>query len=190
MRFVAVDIETTGLEPGKHGIVEFGAVFADLAGTFEPKTLHLQVHPEDMVWSSYCLNLHRDLITEILAAKPEDHEPRVLPNPLLIGMHLRAWLISVCEHTKPNGDFEKVTGAGKNFGSFDLQFLLKSGGCNGIFRHRNLDPTPYYLKPEDTVPPELKLCKERAGLEPRVAHRALADAWDVVDLLQGKFRQT
>lgn len=194
MKLVAVDIETTGLDPNRHGIVEFGAVYFDLERSFEPKTIHLQVYPENMVWSAYCLALHRELLNEIINRWGADDKfapgkPRILESPVLIGLHFRDWLIAVCGQKDEQGNYRRTTGAGKNFGSFDLQFLLKSGGCEGIFRHRSLDPTTLYIDPIEDVPPELKLCKERAGLVPRVAHRALADAWDVVDLLQIKFRK-
>lgn len=193
MHFVAIDLETTGLDPHKHGVVEFGAVYADLAGTFEPKVFHRRIIPINMMWDFYCLKLHSQLIQEIdQLAKAKD--PSVKGSLDQVGAEFKMWLHTDCGVMKKD-DFakvfqlERVTAAGKNFGSFDLQFLLhQSTEFASTFRHRSLDPVALYTAPEDKIPPELSLCKERAGLVPRVAHRALQDAWDVVDLLQKKFK--
>lgn len=189
MKFVAIDIETTGLSPQHNSVIEFGAVFADLYNTFKPLVFHRYVLPDKMRWDLYCLSLHRDLIIEIANRRGED-DPTVLPSLHFVGLEFRQWLIKTCDWpmktiTKP----EKITAAGKNFGSFDFQFLKEAESFNDIFRHRSLDPTLLYVKDGDEFPPELKECKKRAGLGDSVDHRSVADAFDIVHLLQEKFKK-
>lgn len=198
MRFVAVDLETTGLNPNVHGVIEFGAVFADLEGRVKPQEFQRWIVPQNFVWDSYCLMLHAKLIAEI-DGRVKEKDPLVCLNLQDVAIQFKEWLYKECEvplkekvtEISPYDKglrLEKVTGAGKNFGSFDLQFLLKEHCFRNIFRHRSIDPTAFYIKPDDAVPPELKECKKRAGFEAIVVHRGLADAWDVVDLLQAKFQ--
>ncbi len=197
MRFFTVDIETTGLDPHKHGVIEFAAIYADLAGTFEPKCFQRLIIPINMTWDFYCLKLHAGLIQEIdrLAAVKD---PLVLASLDQVAVQFKNWMHEECEVPLSKKNIrlddklvlERVTAAGKNFGSFDLQFLLHgSKEFETTFRHRALDPVMLYTAPEDVIPLDLAGCKLRAGLVPKVAHRALQDCWDVVDLLQKKFKQ-
>jgi hypothetical protein len=56
------------------------------------------------------------------------------------------------------------------------------------FSHRCLDPAILYFDPLlDSQLPDLKTCKERAGVPNPVSHEALADAMDVVHLLRKHF---
>lgn len=142
--------------------------------------------------------LHAKLIAEIDYRKKQKDD-MVFVSLDALACDFKMWLHNECgvqlkkdfrQTFTNNPVLEKVTAAGKNFGSFDLQFLLhQSVEFSSSFRHRSLDPTPYYIKPEDVVPPELKECKLRAGLDGEVAHRGLDDAWDIVNLLQRKFKQ-
>lgn len=192
MRFVAVDLETSGLDPHCHGVIEFGAVYADLTNTITPRQFHAWVIPNNFTWDIYCLMLHKKLIDDVNAqasGKGQNTDPPVYVDLNAVGRTFKKWLHDDCGVPfKKSGELERVTAAGKNFGSFDLQFLLQSTEFASTFRHRSLDPTILYMKPEDEFPPDLKECKIRAGFTGDVAHRGLADAWDIVDLLQRKFR--
>lgn len=191
MRFCAVDIETSGLDPNLHGVIEFGAVYADLTGDIKPKEFQGWIIPNNFTWDAYCLMLHAKLIAEI-DDRVKSKDPLVYKSLADVAIAFKHWLHTECGVLKKDDyakGLERVTGAGKNFGSFDLQFLIKEPGFQDVFKHRSLDPTIYYLKPEDQFPPDLKECKLRAGFTGEVAHRGLADAWDIVDLLQKKFKQ-
>jgi len=77
--------------------------------------------------------------------------------------------------------------AGKNFGTFDLKFLEKLPRWKQLFkvRSRIIDPAVLYVDWEDDESlPGLALCKERAGVEGKVTHNALEDAWDVICTLR------
>ena len=158
----------------------------------EPKEFQAWIYPQGMVWDVYCLNLHQALIQEIFS-KRRARDPNVYDSFDEMAHAFKLWLgMEAGFPSKPTKSFqlEKVTAAGKNFGSFDLQFLTRrSMGMREVFRQRSLDPTVFYTLPDDPHPPELIECKRRAGMDPTVAHRALDDAWDVVKLLQKAFKK-
>jgi DNA polymerase III epsilon subunit-like protein len=80
-----------------------------------------------------------------------------------------------------------LTAAGKNFASFDRQFLKRLPRFEQVvrLRHRTLDPAVLYWHPlEDEELPSSKTCYERAGLDNKVAHTAVEDALAVVRLVR------
>lgn len=77
--------------------------------------------------------------------------------------------------------------AGKNFATFDKLFLEELPWWKKIIkiRQRIIDPSVLYCKwDEDNALPSMSTCKERANLSGDVAHTALEDAWDVVQMLR------
>ena len=79
-----------------------------------------------------------------------------------------------------------VTPAGKNFASFDRQFLKRLPEFQNKVRlhHRTLDPAMLFWLAADERLPDSKTCYERAGMDPKVAHTALEDALAVVQLIR------
>ena len=80
----------------------------------------------------------------------------------------------------------KLNLAGKNIGTFDIQFLAKLPGWDKIkYRRRFLDPGVLFVDfKNDTEVPDLATCKARADMPFFVHHTALDDAWDVILLLR------
>lgn len=78
--------------------------------------------------------------------------------------------------------------AGKNFGSFDLQYLRTLPNWEKAkfsFTARQIDPAILYFNPKiDKTLPDLKTCKERAGISGEVSHNALEDCWDTVRIIR------
>jgi hypothetical protein len=84
-------------------------------------------------------------------------------------------------------DPKSVQAAGKNFASFDMQFLnrLPYFDLHVKFRHRVIDPAILFWNPaEDERLPDSKTCYERAGYDNTVAHTAVEDAKAVVWLVR------
>lgn len=168
MKFVSIDIETTGLDPNTCQTIEIGAVMVDTTqgklSTFRRLINHSLFQGEP-----YALGMHPHIFKEIAdgqGVQPED----VLDD-----------LIEWIRIYIPKG---AITVAGKNFGSFDLQFLKKlPGGEDLPFRHRFMDPAMLYWGPTDEVLPNLITCLERAGLPATVTHNAVEDAAQVADLI-------
>lgn len=201
MQFLAVDIETTGLDDRKHSIVEFAAVFTNLAGTEPPRTFYRYVNPENMVWSQYCLNLHRDWLTRVLEARKqgkwECDNVKIMTGTAELIIDFTKWLFTECSWPVPDnsGKWKSIIPAGKNFYSFDHRFL-EAAGFPRMFKRRALDPAIGYITGSDAEPPDLLTCKKRATAlgavfkNPHVAHNALEDAEDVVTLLQHWYTKT
>ena len=86
---------------------------------------------------------------------------------------------------------EGLTPAGKNFASFDRQFLKRLPDFEGMVRlhHRTLDPAMLFWQPGDEKLPDSKTCYERAGMNGKVAHTALEDAMAVVWLLRAGIKR-
>lgn len=204
MKYMSIDLETTGTVPSIHGITEFAAILGDDTEPELYANFYRWLNPEGYVWSNFCLALHAAWIGRVttrIAAKQFDvnsKEPKICHNVVELANDFMAWY----ETCDPVGFSEyqlkrraNITGTGKNFGTFDLQFL-KAWKFPDVVRHRTLDWIQTYQRPEDKVPPDLKLVKQRAilmgcpDLVEGVAHNALDDALDVHKLIQfgAKFR--
>jgi hypothetical protein len=99
-----------------------------------------------------------------------------------VAIEFRGWLIEQGwdldrDHLRP---------AGKNFASFDRQFLRKLPGWDQIpMNHRTIDPANLFWDPLiDRGLPNTKTCMERAGLDGEVAHTAVEDACVVCRLVR------
>jgi hypothetical protein len=79
-----------------------------------------------------------------------------------------------------------LTPAGKNFASFDRQFLKRLPRFEQVVKlsHRTLDPAVLFWQVADEKLPDSKTCYERAGLDNKVAHTAVEDALAVVRLIR------
>jgi len=187
MKYLSLDIETTGLHPAQDQILQFGAIiedtndvkFYDKLPKFEFVFLH-----DRITGSPFAINMTQAIIRHSAAGVPmTDITPchtsiHGYPNefiPMFTG-----WLAS-------NGlGADKINVAGKNVAGFDLLFLKQIPGWSDIkIRHRVIDPAVLYVKwNEDDSTPDLSTCLSRAGFAPEVAHDALEDAWDVIRVLR------
>jgi hypothetical protein len=199
MQFLAIDIETTGLDDQKHGITEFAAVFTNLAGTEPPKKFYRYINPEDYVWSQYCLRLHADWLRRVLAAREagvwECDGVKIVRNADALVTDFTTWLFTECSWPVPDKKWKSIVPAGKNFYSFDHRFL-EAAGFPRMFKRRALDPAIGYIIESDAEPPDMATCKIRAESlgcifkHSHVTHNALEDAEDVVALLQHWIKTT
>lgn len=174
--YVSIDIETTGLDPEKHQILEFAAVFDDwwtFPISYMP-TFHRIIKHDTIVGQPYALSMHSELLRKI-ADPPPDASICTIDE---LAADFAEWLVDVDWPIE-----ERITAAGKNFAGFDYQFL-KQYSFDHFFHHRTLDPAILYWQPEDTVLPDLQTCMKRAGLDGLVMHNALDDAFAVVRLLR------
>jgi oligoribonuclease len=186
MRYISLDLETTGGQPQRHQILELAAVVENtkqpLPLTELPAFRRVVRHPE-YVGSAGALALNARLLRE-LARK--DFNPE-LCTPAELLPQLREFLLA--QGFKADAkDCVNVTMAGKNIASFDLGFLRELSGYGTLVRAEPamLDPAAFYLNwRKDTRLPTMSTCKARAGFsDTEVAHEALADALDVVQLLR------
>ena len=192
MKLLSIDIETTGLDPQKNQILEFGAVAVDTSCGNAPYVDEFRavfIHQE-LTGNPIALTMNAELISEInqvLRTKNFDHDEHNSDNPKSIFARNTAefqtyfdqWLGSI-------GFTERLTLAGKNLASFDLKFL-EAAGIKIKYRHRMIDPAILYVDwSTDETLPDLQQCLDRAGIEKSVEHTSIADAMDVAELVLKK----
>lgn len=204
MKYISLDIETTGLDKNKNQIVEVGAVLDGIGSTIPieelPKFRAVLLHKE-MVMGDFCANLHRDLWAEILEVQKQyghvfeiegfvsvtlpDKEPTYYCSPELFETLFHNWLSRTLPLPSDVPEI-KINVAGKNPGSFDIPFLEALPGWQGLvkFRRRVLDPASHCILPDDEHIPDLQECLKRCGLEGTVQHTAVDDAIDIIRVIR------
>ncbi|MBF9223752.1 3'-5' exonuclease family protein [Hymenobacter ruricola] len=186
MRYVSLDLETSGSHPQRHQVLELAAVIED---SRHPRPLpelpafrRVVRHPE-YVGSAGALALNARLLQELARQDPNPE----LCTPAELLPQLREFLLAHGFRADATGCVA-VTMAGKNIGVFDLGFLKALPGYGQAVRAEPamLDPAAFYLNwHKDSRLPSMSICKARARFPDReVAHEALADALDVVRLLR------
>lgn len=182
MRYLSIDLETTGLDSDKCQILEIAAILDDgMSSIGLLPVFHRLVYPISGLVKGqlFALHMNADIIKEIHKAW-NDAKPDVgtIVSAEQLPYVLGSWI------SKNWGD-SKVVAAGKNLANFDMHFLRKYEVLDRVnFHHRIIDPGMYYHLKHDTVPPDTKTCLERAGLSPSVKHRAYDDAMDVIRLIR------
>lgn len=190
MRYVSLDLETSGSDPLRHQVLELAAVVEDTRRTATTPLTELPSfrralrHPE-ICGTAGALALNARLLVELADKTKVDAADICRPEEVL--PLLREFLLA--NGFKPNKkDCVSITLAGKNVGTFDLLFLHELPGWGTLVKAEPavLDPAAFYLNwHKDSRLPSMLICQARAGdAEPHVAHEALADALEVVRLLR------
>ncbi len=189
MIYVAIDLETGGLDPMNNDILEFGAVLEDtenqvpldqlpsLRLILKPKLGYYRMEP-------IAAAMNADLLKEIGELAKGKFGKTAYIDPSDLGVSFGDWLhVNGVEYKDKK---YHINVAGKNFSSFDRRFLDQLEDFNLLIdiRHRVLDPTMYYVKSGDLVCPNLPVCMNRAGLEPNGLHTAIGDCLMVVALIR------
>ena len=202
MKYISLDLETTGIDPENDQILEIGAIIEDSEKRLpleECPKFHFIVEQESGRYSGtpFALSLNQRIF-DVLKGIPEHGglpdkhcpafkyraENRVIKSDT-VSSQFYFWL------RENDMQHDRIVFAGKNFGPFDLQFLKKLKNWNQMVKHssRILDPGLMYTNfKTDKVPPNMTECKKRAGIKNTVvSHHALEDAWDVIELLRKKY---
>lgn len=178
MKYISLDIETTGLEKETSQVLQVGMILVDtkIHDFNTPlevyESIEFNIYPKGgkIQGDLFALNMNSKIIECILNKENivfhEDVEDTIINK-------IKEWI--------PEG---KVTIAGKNAASFDIPFLVHHfPKLKDLFHHRTIDVGTMYL---DTYlhrsVPSLIECKRLAGLSTEVIHTALMDAYDVVRL--------
>jgi oligoribonuclease len=191
--YAAIDVETTGLDPLRHQIIELACVIDGLNGTWdkplaELPTLRFFVDPGEIYGNVVALAMNARILAEL--AKPPRERSVIAVAPQMA----RETLIEFLKSYFGTG---KVVLAGKNVAGFDIPFLrgLWAGSGFGwperMFHYRVLDPGMLYFDPEtDATVPGLGECCKRAGIEFEGRHDALDDCHAVVRLLRAYYAKS
>ncbi len=187
MKYVSIDIETTGLDPKKHQIIEFAAIIDDLENQQDLSklpTFHRVVYSLDHIYTidPYIAEMHSSLF-KLLDQLKENGGKSNLPFEATPDRFLAT---EFYEWITEQGLKFPINVAGKNFAMFDLKFLANLPNWNSIIdiHHRILDPGMLYVRYSDEKIPNLQECLKRCEFGHKVKHTAVNDARDVISLIR------
>lgn len=198
MKYVSIDIETTGLNPKTDQILSIGLVVEDTLNILPlddlPK-LEVRIWREKLSGDLFAINMNKDLIDAICNSEVGEKWPipAVSENePWVEYCREQDVADRIKKFLLANGvlgvDNRSITVAGKNFATFDKLFLENFPQWQRYFRIRSriLDPAILFVDWQlDSELPNLSTCKQRANiLNPLVSHVAIEDALDVIQLLR------
>lgn len=200
MKYVSIDIETTGLNPETCQVLSIGAVIEDTDNIMPVKdlpTFHGVISSREISGDPYAINMNKDLIESMVYWQTgKDDERHDLERLTGMKFYEKDEIVEAFYNFLLENGFERspyqihLTVAGKNFGTFDLKFLERLPRWKQYIRVRQriLDPSILYVNwKEDTSLPGLGACKKRANLPEEVAHDAVEDAIDVILLLRKEY---
>lgn len=171
MRYLAIDLETTGLDVQTAGIFHLAATVGDTAFPDPLAELSLLLNPwyhnQHVEFEPYAMMMNARYIANIATG----------PTPTY---SLQAASTDLFDFIRINFPTGKVTAAGKNIRSLDLPVLQRLGFRMDVFHHRTLNVGNLFVTPQDDHLPDLKACLQRAGLPAEVSHDALDDCKQVV----------
>lgn len=177
MRYVSIDLETTGLDPRNDQILQIAAVVEDTQKAYleleELPRFVCFVKRERYFGQAFALQLN-SWIFKILAGVQKTEYPILFPD---------AARNKLLEFFKAHFGDEKVVVAGKNAAGFDIPFLRNleydDEAAPLPFHHRTIDPGSMFIDWSKKTPPALY---ELTGKQ--VSHDALEDALDVITVLR------
>jgi len=207
MRYVSIDLETSGLDPEKNQILEFGAILEDTdkcLGFDEIPKFSCIIEHKEIVGQPIALNMNVriiNILSSLWMAKKEDRAAirkkfNIIGKDELVSNFLN-WLApyfatkeNSCEDLQLYSYDFVLNIAGKNYASFDGRFLEKIPVWKEMvkYSHKIIDPATLYVDwNKDENLPSLDECLKRAGIEKTVTHTAVEDAWDVIQVLRKKY---
>lgn len=190
MKYIAVDVETTGLDLNNDQILEFAAVATTLGDNsvnlYDLPTFHTYVVNDRIMGHPYALMMNAVAIERIAKQTPGFNYTHISS----LAASFYDWC---CDFNV--GELEKehyrmtLTVAGKNYGMFDHHFIDRIPEWSRFFKinHRVIDPATLYMRPGDKKLPSLSECLERAGIAGTVLHTAASDAYQTIELIRSKY---
>lgn len=165
-RFVAFDLETTGLDPTRDQILQMGAVAFNTDSDDDWHEFEVLVKPERITGTAFALAMNADLLKRIAA-----HDtPAVSIETALL--RLDAFIGEHC--------VEKPHPVGFNVAAFDCMFV--GPFRSAWFHHRPVELGSMLARPDGTPSSSSELVPRFC--EHPVAHDALQDARDAARILK------
>lgn len=191
MKYVSIDIETTGRNPQKHQMIEFGAVVEDMVSPMSSlPTFHRYIVHYEYVCEPGAVSMNKEIF-DILAQYDHKKPMNEQKYPFVdVNYFFSEFIFWLYQHgvVSNTDNPESFTVAGKNFIGFDYQFMRKIlYGSKFRVKYRSLDPAILYWNPgSDEELPDLQECVNRAGFSDTVTHTAVEDAMLVLKLIRAK----
>lgn len=204
MKYISIDLETTGVDWSNDQVLEFGAIIEDTERQLSYEDIpkfsciirHKRIsgHPVALEMNSRVIKTLSEF-ESIPSYKQSDKDEFRKKHKIMEASDLVPHFYNfVSEHYfqsptrfKAGAPMLEFTVAGKTFDAFDRNFLSLWKDFNIFFKmqKRGIEPAHYFVDYKmDKELPSMSVCKERAGIKGNVAHIALADAWDVVLLMR------
>lgn len=195
MKYVSIDIETTGVDSEQDQILSIGLVIEDtnnIKPIDELPSLHLVIIRDRLEGNVFALDMNRDIIkllktyqiTEDKETLEKIHNVKFTEEGSVVNY------VTYFLHTNGIDISKPLTVAGKNVAGFDIPFIKKLPKWNEFFKfhQRVIDPAILFVDwKEDTLLPNLNECMNRAGVEGEVTHDAVQDCKDVIRVLRTKY---
>lgn len=181
MRYVSIDLETTGLDPAHDQILQLAMVYEDTELTKavpveELPTFVCYVHHDRLTGSGRALAMNGWLIDEIYGGKTKARHQVLGPGGMATEAEI--WL-----RKQLRADERRLTAAGKNVAGFDMLFLPPD--LRQLFTHRCIDVGSVMIDWTESLPLSLQhLIKRHLDPMKDQSHDALDDARDVIRLLR------
>lgn len=178
LKYVSIDIETTGTDRQNDDIVEITAKIDDLSNikpVDEIPRFHCYVVKERYSGDAWAFAQHHEIFDAIRNGHPDCLWEADVATELYHFIDRNNGFIDVNKADLFNNHCNLIVlPAGKNFASFDLHFLYRLPNFKGLlgFPKRSIDVGNMYLKPTDLEPPSLTECAKRAGINMEVNHRS------------------
>lgn len=189
--YFSIDLETTGLDPKNHQILEIGIIYEDPMKqlSFEeiPKFRCL-VEYENFIGSAFAINLNQRIFKEIVELEKSGDKDHILWDINTAVDRAARFIDSNCVINRDR----QIRITGKNFGSFDKNFLVKNQFFNRLANkvsHRYLDVGSMFFDPKtmDWIP-STEECYKLTGIDKEVvSHTAIDDAWDVIKIIRTRY---
>ena len=206
MKYVSIDIETSGLNPDMNNVLSIGAIIEDTTKKLPYEELpkfNAIVLQNNIQGSPRAITMNKEIIGlmgEYLEGKQETRDLLNQTSGYIFCEENEVvkefyWFLEengfgepntksfIHSNTKPF----TINVAGKNFGTFDKLFLEELQWWKKLIRTRQrvLDPSILCVDwINDNTLPSLTDCKNRMGVKGIVTHNALEDAWDVIEILR------
>ena len=197
MKYVSIDIETTGVNSKKDEIIEVAAVIDDTDWFLQQNPsvpvdelpsfqTYIIKNSNRYTGNPFTLSMHK-LIWERIHNRTEGYN-YLYKNQ--IEEKFEEFLMD--NGIKMNDDGEIwFTAAGKNFTGFDKIFLDRQIPYwkDSIKNNRRvIDPAAFYFEEDDDKLPDTETCMQRAGITAPLTHEALDDAKVVVQLIRNAWK--
>ncbi len=171
--YLALDIETTGINLEKSQVIQLAAVFVNPG---QPDIIYNKIIRRDVLeyGESYALGMNGWIFEQM--NNPKD----ILVESILDARLSWDRFIYECSRLSVG----KITVAGKNVAGFDLPILKNNGFSVNSFKHRVIDVGTLYL-PDFGYVPTLNEINKLNGREV-VSHNALDDCYDVIAAINKK----
>lgn len=180
LRYCAIDLETTGLDPERCQVIELAAVVETdwQCPVEELPFIRFLVSHDEIRGQPFALNMNARILEEL--AKPFESRTAMVVSESSAARLVQSLLVGHCG--KP-----AWTLAGKNVATFDMRFLERLPGWDRTqFRHRVIDPGSMWMLPTDDRVPDTNECMRRAGVTNDHPHSALHDCYAVIEMVRAR----